>query len=100
MVPEMDCCLGCGDGWDVVVGYWRGGAFGDASRGLVWACSRSSRRLLFFRLEELGSQVRFQMGSVLGFSIRRLGRLPLGVGSLLQYAPPTTMAGVDELVFL
>ena len=100
MVPEMDCCLGCGDGWDVVVGYWRGGAFGDASRGLVWACSRSSRRLLFSRLEELGSQVGSRWVLSWGFLFGGLAALPLGVGSLLQYVPPTTMAGVDELVSL
>jgi len=35
-----------------------------------------------------------------GFLFGGLAALPLGVGSLLQYAPPTTMAGVDELVFL
>ena len=35
-----------------------------------------------------------------GFLFGGLAALPVGVGSLLQYAPPTTMAGVDELVFL
>ncbi len=35
-----------------------------------------------------------------GFLFGGLVALPFGIGSLSQYAPPTTLAGIDELVFL
>jgi len=96
----MDCCIGCGDGWDVVVGCWRGGLLVTplgVMSGLEAALAGA-----YYSLGSKSWVRKYGSRWVLswGFLFGGLAALPVGVGSLLQYAPPTTMAGVDELVFL
>src|SRR5215467_4495516 len=77
MVIPLDVGIGCGYGRDIVVGYRcrrsRSAYTCDTAGNRVGSCGCACRCILFPRLEELGSSVRFSLGVVLGFLVWRIG---------------------------